>query len=419
MPRGGRESRESRRSFEDEIEERRQALMRTPPRKESKRPKSEPSFSKVKLRKTGRQLTGVKSEEPPRWSLLSWLSLENLCGGSLCFPEAEEFEEPAMAHISTEITVCGACGERIYSRYDRFDDDGTAYHKGCVKCDRCQKSLLPASKSERRKFMCGSCTAKIDDEKRRSLTSSHVIGQTQEQAGTRKGPDAKGDVAGVLDAIGDDLEEAYRSAVPRCLICGGTYSKTDTIHYVIDQDRRIPKYHQECYRLGRPKDGVIHSAPPPRLAAKNAPSSIVLKVLDANNGGGITLFFDRLEKKEVPSSKHHTKKENEAPASVDYTYVPPTLDDRTAKIRRESLLGSILLGALTQPDVAHFFKIPDDPSYAAVSIDEDVHANAISVLLIAHKARLRYELRLTFPLDDLQLQASPKAANLRISIPTK
>mmetsp|Transcript_16244 Transcript_16244/g.52879 ORF Transcript_16244/g.52879 Transcript_16244/m.52879 type:complete len:427 (-) Transcript_16244:164-1444(-) len=421
----------------EEIEARRRTLSATPPRPSRKtlEESSSPVYARVKLRKTGRQLTGRlpslqqgKEEEPSSW--FAWLfSTPTRCGS--CFPggttAAAKEEEVAVqrARISKErAPSCASCGERIYGAQERFDDpdDGKAYHRSCLRCAKCRTSLASASRSQRRLLICATCAHKAEDARRRSDPSAYVVGASALEAGTRKGPDAKGDVRGVLDAIGDELEEAYRATIPACDVCGGAFEKGDDIRYEIQQDKRIPKAHAECARLGRPRDGRIHSAQPPRIAAKKVDAHLVVKATDATTSRTVTLFFDQKGLTDDTPKKHHSKAENDAPATVRYSYARPNDETPSARLRRETTLRSALLSLFSSTNnseaaITANVKVAADPAFQGKHIQEDVHAATITLQLQATKARLLHTLALSFHVDHLHDRAEPIAADLTISRP--
>eukprot|EP00633_Aureoumbra_lagunensis_P002623 CAMPEP_0197297476 /NCGR_PEP_ID=MMETSP0890-20130614/41114_1 /TAXON_ID=44058 ORGANISM="Aureoumbra lagunensis, Strain CCMP1510" /NCGR_SAMPLE_ID=MMETSP0890 /ASSEMBLY_ACC=CAM_ASM_000533 /LENGTH=417 /DNA_ID=CAMNT_0042774633 /DNA_START=118 /DNA_END=1371 /DNA_ORIENTATION=- len=391
--------------------------------------KDEPQFAKMKLRKTGIDVKeGVGEDDASNWWSFKWF--DSLCTG-LCQPMGESIlEAPQRQRISVVRIRCCACGETIFNpQLESYTFRGAKYHKKCVACKACARSLASDSLLKYVKngeLLCQVCVVKIESEERRSSIGHHVIGATQEEAGKRKEAEHKGDVKGVLNTIGDDLEETFRQVVPRCEICGATFNmNSDNIHYVIERDKRIPKYHQECLDLGRPRDGTVHSAQPPRIAIKQAPLQLVLKIiLDPPNGKAVTIFFEKKKKilapdavsKEKKDEKYHTKAENQAPASVEYIPAISASESNQAAAflkRRETLIAT----ALNASSVS--FTIPADPAFIMTQEEGDSSSlrRTKIILLEAIKNRLLHLLRFEFQLSPDGHTASPKSASLSISIP--
>jgi hypothetical protein len=97
----------------------------------------------------------------------------------------------------------------------------------------------------------------------------------------------QGDIEQVVDAIGDELEEAMYGMIPRCAICGVdflTYKGNVSMVGAL-------KYHQECSEKGKPAMGFQSSlALAPVQAAKYLPETIILR-LSAGDGKVITTLY--------------------------------------------------------------------------------------------------------------------------------
>ncbi|KAJ8601203.1 hypothetical protein CTAYLR_003254 [Chrysophaeum taylorii] len=368
-------------SFASQLDRTRKSLTKSPSLLESPPPKPPRKSNelpyKVKLRKT-------KDDET------SWLpDISEWLWGS------DEIA-PVKQRISTNRVPCGICGNGIVSKFERCEVGGRAYHKLCLRCTRC-KTPLPEPSG-----LCRSCSRIVDAE-RRASRADHVVGVTER---TSLSPDEKGDVRGVLGEIGDELEEAYRNQIARCDVCGAAFKIKDKVHYQVKGDKLVATAHQECHDLGRPRDGRVHSAKPPRLAIKAAPDRVVLKV--SANAKATTLFFEKATTAlATPPSKHHSKQENLAPASVDYKPVNEPTDPARAKQRRERLAAILeatdLACAVLGDDTFRHQPQPPKPA-----------GHRFTINLRACKDRLSHDLAVHF--DASSTAAVPLLAKLAVSI---
>lgn len=113
-----------------------------------------------------------------------------------------------------------------------------------------------------------------------------------------------GDVQGVKDAIGDELEEMLlEKMIPRCQICAGDFLNYTTGRVCIIGQM---KYHEECWITGKPSANLDDRQLIPYQAAKYLPDRWILRLLvvdyeDGNNNDSVqkatrhrpltTLFF--------------------------------------------------------------------------------------------------------------------------------
>jgi hypothetical protein len=56
-----------------------------------------------------------------------------------------------------------------------------------------------------------------------------VVGQTAKEAGLKRKASVQGDVKGVLEKIGDQLEASLGGMVPKCGKCGGLFATCDNM----------------------------------------------------------------------------------------------------------------------------------------------------------------------------------------------
>jgi hypothetical protein len=78
-------------------------------------------------------------------------------------------------------------------------------------------------------------------------------------------------VLGVLEVIGAELEAALDGMVPRCEVCGSTFSATD----VVLVQGHVRK-HKDCFLSGKP---CHESSFDPKAAARSVPSTLTIRVL--------------------------------------------------------------------------------------------------------------------------------------------
>lgn len=405
--------REGMAALQAEILRKKQHLAKVSPGKASPK-ETEPTtpvYSRVKLRKTGVKLTDER-ETSTGWE---WLF------ACCAWPYSSDEEMPVAAKVSRQRILCDICNLPIYAAYERYDYGGGKYHKACFRCAGCNQSLASNGvvKHERGgSYYCSTCVTKAH-EKYRQAKAEHVVGETQEQAGLRKTPSHRGDVEGVMNAIGDDLEEAYRRQVVTCEICGGTMDlKRDDIYYETRGDKYVPVAHAECRKLGRPRDGVVYSAEPPRLAIKKVPDQLVVKFL-APNAKALTIFLKKIADTTPKTQRKHTKEENEAPAAVAYSPVDPDKDTAATKKQRRAHLATLLAAAKLDVKVA-----ADDYKLATNQPPRTTVASKSMrvVVLEAIKARLHYELRIDFEIvskPPKSEEARPSTAKLTIAIPKR
>jgi len=395
------------------IAARRSSLSRVPrePSARARAAVSEPAnpYKTVRLRKTGFDTS------QDSWTGRGWFDwLGDFTCSAWCANEDDISVRPRQ-RITRDRVDCRRCGEPIYNAQEGYSYDGHLYHKTCFQCFGCNRSLAfdgMVKYVRQGKVFCQTCVVRREDNKRRASTE-HVVGETQEQAGMKRQPSTRGDVNEVLDTIGDRLEETFRQLVPRCEICGGTFNfKSDDIEYRIQGDKRVPVAHAECRRLGRPRDGLVKSAQPPRLAVKAAPAKFVVKI--AGNNKNLTIFFVKeTVKDDAGGQRKHSKAENEEPASVRYSFAPPEGESLQSKKRRRSQLATFVSGLDTttfQVAADDFVKAPTQPNRQRLGpkkVRQDVVLETV-------KARLRHQIRISF--DMSKQEADPVDMVLTISI---
>ncbi|CAB9515398.1 expressed unknown protein [Seminavis robusta] len=186
--------------------------------------------------------------------------------------------------------TCRVCHKKIFPTDESTSCRNNTYHTGCFRCSQCNAKLKNHPDEEHRELpetkemflQCRQC--KIDTEQKckpRQLSrkaGSKIVVEDSEQ----------GDIEQVVDAIGDDLEDALYGMIPRCATCGGdflTYKGEISIVGSL-------KYHNECFLTGKPVVGTVSLTLEPLQAAKYLPESIILK-LSSNESCRVisSLFF--------------------------------------------------------------------------------------------------------------------------------
>ena len=140
----------------------------------------------------------------------------------------------ALRHRGSSAEACALCHRKVFPT-ESLKWRGAAYHRACFRCSQCARSL--AAEGDLLSHWCGgvpfceSCWKRQQLRKSGLTASTGVIfkGQTAAAAGLRRLPSHGGDVDGVLEAIGDELEAALDGMVPRCEICGAHFAAKDEV----------------------------------------------------------------------------------------------------------------------------------------------------------------------------------------------
>ena len=245
----------------------------------------------------------------------------------------------------------------VYARSGCDEESAKSPHDGTVAratmllvLSSLRRRAAPPPRSRGGIPFCAPCAARAAlrrDGRTPSTGGVDVEGETAKQAGAPKRASHVGDVAGVKDAIGDELEAALGGMVPRCETCGEPFGASDEVLIC-----GMIKYHKEC-RFGntaaRARTATAGTALSAREAARAAERLVTLKLF-LPGGGGITFFFERSED-EKATAKARAKKPGApaalvAPASEgDASLVVYAPDDAEhAKARRRVALPSASAG---------------------------------------------------------------------------
>ena len=195
-----------------------------------------PSFAKVRLRKTGRNLNrdsdGIDESDEPDGScgiacsapdLDFWGALRRLlaCGYQTSDETgSRQRRAPPSAALAklregsgNVSPACPLCDRSVLS-HERHLFRGITYHRACFVCFGCGTSLVHAGADLWRDGQprCGACAERETvAARRRSITK----GETAAEAGEARRPSHQGDVDGVLEEIGPELEVAPPSPISR------------------------------------------------------------------------------------------------------------------------------------------------------------------------------------------------------------
>ena len=149
--------------------------------------------------------------------------------------------------------ICALCQKRAYATEATTDSCGRTFHRACLKCLGCGRQLGGTSAipfeivgtGNRAVIYCNapsdphSCYSRLSEQQARMGTTANLASPKRRArsfvratlAGTKVAVDREehGDITGVLEVIGAELEAALDGLVPRCDICGATFDATDVV----------------------------------------------------------------------------------------------------------------------------------------------------------------------------------------------
>ena len=179
---------------------------------------------------------------------------------------------------------CAVCLEAMYPTDPTIQSYGKSMHAACFACQLCHAKLkhhplevqfeLPEN-GNALYCVCAKCQLEsLHRDKPKVLAKN---------AGDKITPevDELGDVKGVKEAIGEELEEILlEKTAPRCQLCAGDFLKYTGHVCVVGQ----MKYHHECWETGKPSVNLSERQLVPYQAAKYLPERWILRlVMDATN----------------------------------------------------------------------------------------------------------------------------------------
>eukprot|EP00526_Cylindrotheca_closterium_P011579 CAMPEP_0113650482 /NCGR_PEP_ID=MMETSP0017_2-20120614/26866_1 /TAXON_ID=2856 /ORGANISM="Cylindrotheca closterium" /LENGTH=485 /DNA_ID=CAMNT_0000563005 /DNA_START=762 /DNA_END=2219 /DNA_ORIENTATION=+ /assembly_acc=CAM_ASM_000147 len=196
--------------------------------------------------------------------------------------------------------TCDGCLKRIYptdSVTKAFSPTRT-FHSNCFKCYLCSSQLryhgeevcirIPDEESEegslfRHILLCQPC--------QQASQSEYSEKRLSTIAGTRVAPTENefGDVDGVLDEIGEELEHVMmHNYVPTCTICGGNFLSYESNRVVIMGPTL--KFHYECWETGKPSVDIQQRKLEPIQAVRYLPNELILRIRSEESI--TTLYFE-------------------------------------------------------------------------------------------------------------------------------
>ena len=254
-------------------------------------------------RMSSRRLLDESSSCPPA-------SGEGIGNRKPSFPSQNRFRSK-----QNEQLVCTACWKPVYPRDPVVRSFGEVLHADCFVCTLCNSKMSRHPKEVQfRVPNSGQGDGSVYDDDDDNDTLIFLCAKCQEESihthsemvlGTKAGErilvedDENGDVDGVLEEIGDDLEEIMLDNIPRCALCRGDFLQyTGNIAMVGHL-----KYHRECFELGKPNNSATgeHNTSPddrsltPLQAIRYLPDRLVVKLFSAhgttNKSKPITTIF--------------------------------------------------------------------------------------------------------------------------------
>jgi len=200
--------------------------------------------------------------------------------------------------------TCAMCQTNIFPTEESTTARNRTYHTSCFKCHLCKSRLknhpdeqhhqvvVVGGNNKHLYLQCSRC--KLDSEQ------THKPRQLSRKAGERivVENEEQGDIVRVVDAIGDDLEEAIFAMIPRCATCGGDFLQYKGELSIIGS----LKYHKECLLTGKPSASTASLTVSPKLAAKYLPQDLILRLTLESGKLATTLFFVWKDREEALKS---------------------------------------------------------------------------------------------------------------------
>lgn len=261
------------------------------------------------------------------------------------------------------VVKCEICAQAVYAQ-EKHVFRGGVYHRHCFVCVGCGVSLVNEGAEVLDDVMyCRPCLSR-EIVRRTGLEATH--GQTAQEAGLRRKPSHSGDVLGVIEEIGDELEASISSNIPRCERCGGLFTSDDNIVIM-----GMSKAHKVC-----PEKQAIATMSPEaaaRIAMKSSPESITIRMERKQTGEKVTIFFD----KDMTDNKSHHN-------SVTYH---PHSNSRRSSTRLTRPIDATDDSAAFTPDQLILADL-NDSHYAMGSVDTLTDSNGDDVFQITLKKKL-------------------------------
>jgi hypothetical protein len=187
-------------------------------------------------------------------------------------------------HVNN-MPICAVCLKTIYPMDAVIYSYGRMIHSSCFTCRLCQAKLkhhpmemqFELSEDENHALWCVCAKCQLEYIHRdipkvlATVAGEKITVDTEEL----------GDVQGVKDAIGDELEEILlEKTLPRCQVCSGDFLNYLGRVCIIGQ----MKYHNECWETGKPSANLSERQLIPYQAAKYLPDRWILRLLLVDHG---------------------------------------------------------------------------------------------------------------------------------------
>ncbi len=201
--------------------------------------------------------------------------------------------QTSIKHNVNQMPLCAACLTTIYPFDGVIHSYGRILHASCFTCCLCHAKLkhhpmemhfeLPED-NDALWCVCAKCQLEYlhkDTPKILATVAGEKIIPDEEELG---------DVQGVKDAIGDELEEIIlEKTLPRCQVCSGDFLNYTGRVCIVGQ----MKYHKECWETGKPSVDLSERHLIPYQAAKYLPDRWILRLLvdDSKRRPLTTIFF--------------------------------------------------------------------------------------------------------------------------------
>jgi LIM domain len=207
-----------------------------------------------------------------------------------------KFSSSARIRPSNDL-MCRICQKKIFPTEESTSCRQNTFHIACFRCSMCgskmknhpdeEHTVLP--ETNHMLLQCRQC--KIDNEQKYKprqlsrIAGERIVVEDSEQ----------GDIEQVVDAIGDDLEDALFAMIPRCATCGGDFLSYKGEVSIVGS----LKYHKECFLTGKPTEGLVSLTLDAFQAAKYFPENVILKLSSTESCRVVTTLFFVWKDKEM------------------------------------------------------------------------------------------------------------------------
>ena len=307
-------------------------------------------FQRVQLKSVSRRDAPAKLEKKKSW--FSWLFGSSDKENAAPTPRRQKSSKAIAARPPANAAAlakmrdgpalprCPACNKSINANAPREAFCERTFHRGCFTCGRCGGVAERASSSSTSRLRCAPCASRDALERR-----GHVVAAVKTRAGAREVA-IDGDVDGVLDAIGDELEAVVDANVPTCTICGFGFKSDDEVVAV-----GMLKWHPSCKALGRPRHGRVKSRGTVQAAADATEALLTVSVSRGGADAGRTFFFVKDDAAVAAAAAARKQGRSRAPRSrvAAVPYVPDESSRSATVSRRVPGAGPLRVAVVGDP----------------------------------------------------------------------